>query len=215
MRRVLMFGLLMVSASSFGCGEDDESDAKDASAGQDGMASVGDVNSCFAAPSPSNVGACTSTQVAEFTSCVQTACEGKYQQCYGADYKGGKFSGPCSAFATCASKCKCDDTTCQQACPQSAECRTCTGEFSSCSTSCIGKLSCASADSGLSSLLDGGTISFNDASFTLNKTCADLKTCCDSLSDATKKSTCDTLHTQYSGASNNLGCSAIIGTFCP
>ncbi|MDB4973324.1 MAG: hypothetical protein JWN48_1665 [Myxococcaceae bacterium] len=161
---------------------------------------------------PGDYGACTSAEAKVFTDCVDTACSSQYKTCYGADYKQGKFGGACKDYLTCASACPDCDATCVQKCKPSSECTSCLSSFSSCSSSCIDNLDCATGglggDAGLGGLLA-------DSGIDLSKDCDDLAACCKTLS-GDQKTACDMVQKQYAsaGSSGAIACSAAIGTLC-
>lgn len=160
-------------------------------------------------------GSCTAAEVKEYGTCVASACKSEYASCFGPGYASGQFSGPCSSYLSCTSQCSCGDQGCYSACTVSTECSTCMRSFARCSSGCLGKLTCAlEGDDGGVPIADAGTLPLPDAGFDLSKTCADLRACCDSLSDLDAKGECSSAH----GAASTVGdvaCSALVTVYCP
>lgn len=216
MRKVVMLSALALAglAAFAACGDDDDDGDNSGS------------NMCDM-PAGQNMSGCSQAQIKEYSSCVEDACSDKYEECYGPNYKKGEFSGACASYMECVSECDCDDAACTQACTMTSACQSCVFGFASCSSSCIGKLSCATGGSG-----DGGTLSFDaslgdsgvvikdgsisvgDATISLNKTCKDLQTCCASISNASQKNTCTMAYDALKG-SGDQACSVAISSFCP
>jgi hypothetical protein len=140
--------------------------------------------------------------VAEYNACVTTACDSKYKECMGENYKSGDFKGsPCETYMTCAlgAKDQCNPTECMI----DSTCQSCFVGFSSCAKDCVSKLDCSAATtagtSGGTAGTSGGTAGTNGGSAGTNggtagtgglpatdKTCADLDACCLTLADAQK-----------------------------
>lgn len=147
---------------------------------------------------------CTEAELKPYGDCVNEKCATKYAECYGADYKSGNFGGPCGTYIKCTQACGCNDTACYQKCgTPDAACTTCIQGSATCADSCTVP-SCGSGSSGSSGGGGGG------------KTCADLKACCDKITDASKKSNCDQTYNAVKGSDAN--CGALYSTFaadCP
>jgi len=214
MRNVIVLSLVVASgALAFACGDDDDDKKSEnggdadagISAGRDsgaGGAKDGGA-SCDPMDQMEGTEECTPAQLKVYSDCVDTACSDEYTKCYGPGYKQGKFSGVCGTYLNCTQDCDCNDSACQAACNPSSECETCLQSFASCASSCISKLQCAFGDSG---------VALGD------KTCADLLTCCNSLTDADQKTDCKDTHAQIvmsGGGVADLVCSGLYTTYCP
>lgn len=228
MRKVMVLALVAAAgALAFACGDDDD---------DKGGGGAGGPNKCDPGEDISGGDGCSDAQKKAYGECVENACQDKYAECYGPGYKNGNYSGACGDYMECTTACDCDDDACRQACTASSACTSCMIGFAGCALSCQDKLACALGDSGVSftdggiSFGDGGfdlgdagisindgSISFGDATFGNGKTCADLLTCCNSLSDATEKTQCTTTHGQFSaiGSFGDIACGESVATFCP
>ncbi len=141
---------------------------------------------------------CTPAEVKQYDDCFATACDSKFSECYGADWKAGVYAGPCGTYTACFNACACGDTDCFTKCPDpSAECSACRIKSSSCSDGC--KLpACGTAST------SGGTA------------CAKLAACCAKIESPSFKQNCDQSK-ETAGTDNDL-CSTFVGIYktgCP
>lgn len=145
---------------------------------------------------------CTEAEQNDYATCLTTACDAQYKDCLGSSYMSGTWGGKCQAYMTCNTACSCSDTACRTACGlPSADCTACFVTLGKCTSSaaCTAP-KCASADGGVG---DGGLVPDGAT----GKTCADLKTCCDAIADATKKASCTAAYNQASGL-GDIACNA-------
>lgn len=141
---------------------------------------------------------CTDQEQQDYSSCLTTQCDAEYAKCLGSDYKNGNFGGPCKAYMECTTKCKCGDTACTQACgvPPPSECVNCLTQAGQCANSKCPAPKCYSQQQG------GGDAGSSSG------TCADLAACCASITDATKKATCEQQFAQVQAA-GDAACGAM------
>jgi hypothetical protein len=220
-QNVLVFGLVAAGvALTVACSSSSSSDGSSGSSGgtssgstSSGSTSSGSTSSggsgfkdCSSSGSSGSSG-CTAAELKPYTDCVTAACDSTYKQCYGNAYATGTFAGPCGSYITCIQKCNCGDTACYQACgTPSSDCQTCQQGLASCSGGCTLPACATASSSSSSSSSSGGTA----------KTCADLQTCCDAITDPTIKSTCQSSHD--SAASSDATCNVLYNTYktyCP
>jgi hypothetical protein len=132
----------------------------------------------------------------EYTSCVMNACEDEYKTCLGDDYLSGDFSGGmCESLADCtetaADPCTCD---------ADAECINCFIEnLVSCAMTCP-----------LPSCTGGGGGAAGAGAISLDKTCDDLKDCCEAKSGSDKM-VCDQTYMTIMGI-GDIACSGAWST---
>ena len=181
---------LACSSSSTGSGT---SGGASGTSGTSGTFTTG-INKC-GGTSSSN---CTADEVKQYDDCFATACDSKFNECYGAGWKSGTYSGPCGTYIACFNACACGDTACFTKCPDpSAECAACRTSSSSCSDGC--KLpACGTAST------SGGTA------------CAKLAACCAKIESPSFKQNCDQSK-ETAGTDNDL-CSTFVGVYktgCP
>src|SRR4051812_21454200 len=86
-------------------------------------------------------GQCDQAQVQAYGTCITDACDAQYQECYGPDYKSGKYTaGPCAVYYTCLGKCGCGDNACLSGCGLAPnDCQLCIANKI---TYCVSKSSC-------------------------------------------------------------------------
>jgi hypothetical protein len=149
-----------------------------------------------------SAGTCTEAELRPYTECVSRNCESGFVECYGPDYKNGKFSGPCSEYLGCVQRCDCNDSACITECVKKMDqaCQNCVLKIGNCQQGCS-LPECANPQGNV----DGGT-----------KTCDDLKACCDKIADKQLKDVCNNLHQNASG--NNTVCNAYYSgykMYCP
>ena len=189
--RFILCTALTASALALACSS--SSTGSGTSGGASGTFTNG-INKC-GGTSSSN---CTAAEVKQYDDCFATACDGKFAECYGADWKAGTYSGPCGTYTACFNACACGDTACFTKCPEpSAECSDCRIRSSSCSDGC--KLpACGTAST------SGGTA------------CAKLAACCAKIESPSFKQNCDQSK-ETAGTDNDL-CSTFVGIYktgCP
>lgn len=138
-------------------------------------------------PTPGqNTSSCTQAEIDAYDNCPINNCDAELQECFGSGYKTGSFGGACGTYVSCSQKCACGDTACQQACGlPDQNCQTCLQKYSSCYQAKCPEPACMKTGSSTSS-----TSSSSSSTGGTAKTCADLQTCCNGLTDAQKKSTC-------------------------
>jgi hypothetical protein len=163
----------------------------------------------------------------DYTACVENACSAEYEQCMGAGYKQGDFTGgACADWLDCTTACNCDQA-CAAACTQSSACTSClTGTIGNCvfGSNCLG-LALACSGNGAGGSGSGGAGSGgagNGAGGDLGvggipgldgaKTCADLQACCATKSGDAKQ-TCDSAF--MSSQNIDLVCSLAYAQLCP
>lgn len=138
----------------------------------------------------------------EYTDCAQAKCDTEYQECLGAGYKSGSFSGgKCETYMNCVTACNCD-TTCTSKCTMDSTCQGCmTGTLASCTTSnCSAELQkCAGTGGAGSGGASGGG------------TCADLEACCNKLSGS-DQTNCTTTYNQIK-AGGDAACNTLLQTY--
>lgn len=167
---VVLIGAVGCSSSAASPDGGGTANGGDASSGSPSRSKTGDC--------PSSTSTCTQSELDTYVSCTTTQCDAQYKDCFGANYQSGTWAGKCQTFMTCTTACKCGDTACTQACgTPTGDCAACYGTLGACTTSKCPIPKC----------MMGGAA---DAGTTSGKTCADLKTCCDSIADATKKAAC-------------------------
>jgi hypothetical protein len=126
--------------------------------------------------------------------CVQTKCKTELDTAT-------STTGPCASYIQCTNACDCDDNDCISQCTQSSECQASFQAYASCAqSSCITELfSCLGA---------GGSGAGGSASTA--KTCADLNTCCATLTDMAQKTSC----TMVADLNTDLLCGLAYSNFC-
>lgn len=72
-----------------------------------------------------------------YESCAIAACDAELRRCYGAEWREGAFSGPCTDLAACKKACGCD-ATCAQRCDAQLK----SGQCAECLTSATGAEAC-------------------------------------------------------------------------
>lgn len=187
----------------------DESSSSSSSGGTSGSSSSSSSSSSGGSSTFKNCGSdssqnttkCTQAELDAYGQCPIDKCDAELQKCFGNGYKTGTFGGACATYISCTQKCECNDTTCTQKCGLPDEgCQTCLQEYGSCTQSKCPAPACLTQGTSSSS---GGA----------GKTCADLETCCNGLTDATKKSTClQTLNAIK--ASGDAACNAAYSSVC-
>lgn len=138
----------------------------------------------------------------DYTNCEQTKCDSAYQDCLGAGYKTGSFTGgKCETYMKCVTACNCD-TNCTKNCTMDSACQGCmTGPLQTCVTSnCSAELQkCAgTGGSGSGGASGGGT-------------CADLESCCNKLSGS-DQTNCMTTYNQIKAAGDAV-CNTALQTY--
>jgi hypothetical protein len=154
------------------------------SSGQAGGTPVGSGGACGLTADPMSQ-VCPAGQT-----CIETKCKNEADAAT-------STSGACGSAIQCEDACNCDET-CIGACAQSTECGTLRQDFATCvQSSCLTELlSCLGTGT-------GGT----GAS---TKTCADLSTCCATLTDADEKANC----TRVVSLQTELVCGLAYPNFC-
>jgi hypothetical protein len=134
------------------------------------------------------------------TNCLESKCKTQLDAC-------SSTTGVCADYSKCATPCNCDQT-CISKCTQSTACMDCASTAANCVFSnCFNEaLSCGSGSGG-SGNGAGGTFSLDAGT----QTCADLATCCATISDAQQKSSCQSLVDQKI----DLFCGLAYSSFCP
>lgn len=203
----MSFGKILVAALSvFGltmaaCGGDDGGGGSSTGGSSSGGSSSGG-SSSGGSGGGGGCGGSGGNDCPEYTNCAQAKCDSAYQECLGAGYKTGSFSGgKCETYMNCVTACNCD-TTCTQKCAMDATCQGCmTGTLSSCVTSnCSAELQqCAGSGGAGSGGASGGG------------TCADFQACCNKLS-GTDKTNCETTYNQVK-AGGDAACNVGLQTY--
>lgn len=161
------------------------------STGGGGNGGDGKFNDCSAEDNTT----CTKAELDTYNACLQNACKDPLKECYGPDYLSGKFSGVCADFISCVNACDCNDTQCFMNCPEPSEaCNTCAAKLTTCSETCE-EPAC-----------------MKEPTETGGKTCSDLAACCEAMTDAEAKETCQGALDLASG--NDVSCDAIYGSVC-
>jgi hypothetical protein len=190
-------------------------------------------------PTSSGTAACTAAQVKPYSDCVESKCGSAFQECYGSGYKSGSFSGPCGTWIGCYAKCNCDKT-CQSACGlPPAECNTClstkvtpcvlgaactypmcngTGGSGGAGGSGSGGNGGAGGSGsggnggagGSGSGGSGGAGGAGGGGGTGGGTCADLTKCCNSMTNASQKASCDMALMASMQAGGDFYCNQIL-----
>jgi hypothetical protein len=143
------------------------------------------------APSASNLtcpssSQCSQSEIQQYGTCIENACDSAYTTCFGSGYKNAMFSGPCGTYYNCLAACSCNDNGCRTNCGIApADCQLCIGNTI---TPCVQSSGCTEPACG-GSTGTGGTTGTNQL------TCADLMTCCAAIKDATQKSVCQMEYT--------------------
>jgi hypothetical protein len=75
-----------------------------------------------------------------YESCAIAACDAELRRCYGAEWREGAFSGPCTDLAACKKACGCDPT-----CAERCDAQLKTGGCAECLTSPTGPEACLAA----------------------------------------------------------------------
>lgn len=151
----------------------------------------GELNDCSAVDNPK----CSKAELDTYNACIQNACKDPLTECYGPGYMSGKFSGACADFIGCINACDCNDTQCFLNCPEpSAACNTCAAKLDTCGKTCE-EPACMKM---------GGD--------TGGKTCSDLSTCCDAMTDEDEKQSCTSALGAADG--NDTMCDAIYTSMC-
>jgi hypothetical protein len=209
MTRTIVIGIatgaiaLIIACSSDNSNSSGGSSGSTSSSGGSGSATG--FKSCNTSSS-SGTSTCTEAELKPYGDCVQTACDSKYKECYGPDYKSGTFSGACGTYITCTQKCDCNAanySSCVSACVLDSACGECSKGFLGCIQTCT-LPACATAGSSSGTSGSTGTA-----------TCATLQTCCDKLTGSAKTQ-CDSAKSQAAG--NDQICSAYYQAYksqCP
>lgn len=193
MRSILVHGFLAgVLVLACSSSDDSSTNGSGGSTGSSGGSTGSSGGSGFKScpPASGTTGSCSAADFEPYQTCVTEKCDSVYKQCYGADYKSGKFSGACGTYIECVQKCDCNDTKCFSACKPDSACTECSKGFGTCSSGCTIP---ACATEGSSS---GGTTS---------GTCADLQACCDAIADADQKSGCQQAKDAANGNDSTCG----------
>ena len=135
-----------------------------------------------------------------FTNCIESKCKTQLDTCQSA-------SGVCADYANCVNPCNCDQA-CIDKCPApSTACMGCLTTAENCILSqCLNDaLSCGAGSGGDGA---GGTFNLGDAG---THTCADLTTCCATISDAQQKTQCQMVADQKI----DLFCGLAYDSLCP
>jgi hypothetical protein len=167
----------------------------------DGGGGVGNLFKC--APSGGGgggAGACTKAETDAYYACAATKCAPAFAPCIGASFgSNGQIGGTCGPYLNCVNACACGDFNCQLACGNALECLSCLGNASNmCQASCSAPACLTGPDAGVPSF--DGNFTFPDVSFSIpdlgasGGTCADLKACCDAMTDASGKSDCNSAY---------------------
>lgn len=80
--------------------------------------------------------ACTDAEMEGFRACVASACDAKYKECFGPDYRAGNYAGACAENVACAQRCECTDILCQQSCATNLGCLACAAGVTACASTC-------------------------------------------------------------------------------
>jgi len=181
------FVLSAVGALSVGaCGGDDKG-ASNTSADGGGGSENGGGRDALGQCSGETPSSCSASEVKAYGDCATSKCDSDYQKCLGDGYKKGSYSGLCGDYYKCLTACDCGDNTCLTDCglPPS-DCTQCLLTASQCTQDKCETPACFNAG-------DAG-FAFDGSLPGSDKTCADLKTCCDSAT--TGKSDCTTAYDQ-------------------
>jgi hypothetical protein len=203
---MVLSGVAIVGAAACGGGSSSSAGTSDGgTSGGGAPSSAGgafDPNRCEDT-GPGGEDKCKNGELEAYAQCVNSKCDSQYQKCFGPNYKTGSFSGgDCSTYFTCTNACACDDTACMQKCGVAdPKCRACLATFQQCSAGC--QLPACAMDGSGGQTSGGGSVG--------NKTCADLKDCCASLTDADQKEACEQASTALT---MDVQCSAAYAGFC-
>jgi hypothetical protein len=184
MRQIHLFGFILGLAPMMACGGGDDDEGRDAGSQDGGASDSGEKDAggsssdagsakaglCLLAPGSTSASPCARPQ---FEDCARMRCPSQLTTCYGADWQKGTFAGPCTDYATCASKCSCDDSFCLASCKVSGECETCKGSVKTCSASC-----------------NGYAVGCGITQPAFDHTCEELSACCSRLT-STQQKFCD------------------------
>jgi hypothetical protein len=180
-RSILVLGISFAAlASVIACDDDDSS-----SSSSSGGASSSAFRQCPGQGGGSS--SCTEAESKPYTDCLMQQCDAKYQECFGANYKSGDFTGgACATWFSCTNKCECNDTSCRSSCgiPDNA-CLQCTLGTQDCSSKCQAP-ACASASASSSS---GGSSSGSTSG---GAGCTGLRACCAKMTNEPLKNACNT-----------------------
>jgi hypothetical protein len=209
---VLVLGLASVMA----CSDDSDSGGNGGTNTSSGGASS--FQTCQGGSTGNTSSSCTPAETKPYTDCIQSKCEATYRECYGNDYLKGTLSGPCGAFVGCTQKCTCTDVNCMAACKPDQACTSCNLKVAQCVQQCPAP-ACATAatsSSGGTSGTSGAPGTSGGTSGGAAKTCADLKACCDRMTNADLKKACSDQHTAL--GANDGACSLLLAGYqsqCP
>lgn len=190
-------------ACSSSDGNAGSSSSSSGGASSSGTATGRAFHQCPAANTPVN---CTANDVDTLNTCIASKCNAQFQQCYGADYKGGSFSGPCAAYIACQQKCSCADQQCIAACQLPAACSQCEQGFATCSSSCQ-LPACYTSDGGTSSSSSSSSGSPGP------HTCAQLATCCVKVPPGSEQDHCNQIAQNGEDAGSDTACDIAYSSF--
>lgn len=205
-------GELLVAAAAIAfaigvaCSSSDDKGSSSSSSGNtssSGTATGKAFHLCPAANTPAN---CSSTDVDTYNTCIANKCDTQFQQCFGADYKGGSFSGPCATYLACQQKCSCADQQCLTACQLPAACSTCEQGFATCTSNCE-LPACYTSDGGTSSS------SSSSSGSTGPFTCAQLQTCCAKIPAGDEQDQCNKIAANGEDAGSDTACNISYSSF--
>lgn len=190
------------SSSSGGSSGTTSSTSSTSSSSSSSSGGTSGFKNCGTQSSSGNTTSCTQAELDAYGQCPMNNCDAELQECFGPGYKTGSFSGACSTYITCTQKCGCGDTACAQACgTPDAACTSCLQKYSTCTQAKCPPPAC----------LTGGSSGSSGAG---GKTCAQLQTCCNGLTDSAKKTQCLQYYDAVKG-SGDTACNAIYATACP
>jgi hypothetical protein len=143
---------------------------------------------------PTNPGPCNQAEVNQYGLCIADRCDAAYQACFGAAYRTGTFGGVCGTYYGCVTRCGCSDNACRSGCGIApVDCQTCIAT----------KVAVCANNSGCARPACVGPAP------PANNTCADLLSCCNSISDQYQRSFCLTEY-QQARAHGDFICSTFV-----
>lgn len=165
-----LLGSFIATALVVGCGSDSGS-----SGGNNALAK------CAAGNGKSSSDACVS--------CMQSKCGSQMNKCYGANFSGGQ----CSALLSCAKKAS---DPCNNDCSPDSTCQSCIVSdlapcvLQNCASDCE---SSTDGSGGSGNGTGGGGNGTGATTGSSIMTCSDLSTCCGKISNASAKSSCQSI----------------------
>jgi hypothetical protein len=179
-----------------------------------GGSSSSDTNSAInnISCSMSGTSTCTAAQTKPYTDCLFSKCDAAFTACYGSGYKSGTFSGPCSTYITCLSKCGCSDSACRTACGQpSAECISCETMIGTCVLSAGCMYPTCTGAAGADGAAGAGGAGGAGGTGGGGSGCAGLTACCNAMTMAAQKAQC--LQAVSGLMSNDQACSSLLAVY--